>query len=224
MRSRSYLSTRAYQMKLAQRASPTVKSKCRARQHRWFRFTKGCNLKGVTHYRIFAILDERSEHKHGWLQMEQLLERARAYLDGLEADRQAALTLSEQKAEEAKLIKARQEGFRAAMEMLGGEIATGDVGTDPHREEQVRRRGRRSISKLILRELAVSGDAMTTVQIAGAIDYIRERTETALERMEKDGRVLRNEGRWTIATTPLTQTNGDGVRGNRRSQSRKYSE
>ena len=50
--------------------------------------------------------------------MEQLLERARAYLDTLEADRQAALTLSEQKAEEAKLIKARQEGFRAAMEIL----------------------------------------------------------------------------------------------------------
>ena len=50
--------------------------------------------------------------------MEQLLERARAYLDALEADRQAALTLSEQKAEEAKLIKARQEGFRAAMEIL----------------------------------------------------------------------------------------------------------
>jgi hypothetical protein len=110
------------------------------------------------------------------------------------------------------------------MEMLGGEIATGDVGTDPHREEQVRRLGRRPIRKLILRELASSGDAMTTAQIAKAIDYIRERTETALERMEKDGRVLRNEGRWTIAITPLTQTNGDAVRGNRRSQSRIHSE
>ena len=77
--------------------------------------------------------------------MEQLLEKARAYLDALEADRQAALTLSEQKAEEAKLIKARQEGFRAAIEMLGGEIATGDVGTDPDRQEPVQRRVRRPI-------------------------------------------------------------------------------
>ena len=39
-----------------------------------------------------------------------LTEKARAYLDTLEADRRAALALSEQKAEEAKLIKARQEG------------------------------------------------------------------------------------------------------------------
>ena len=42
-----------------------------------------------------------------------LIEQARAYLDALEADRMAALALSEQKAEEAKLIKARQEGFCA---------------------------------------------------------------------------------------------------------------
>jgi hypothetical protein len=56
-----------------------------------------------------------------------LLERARAYLDTLEADRQTALTLSQEKAEEAKLIKARQDGFRTAMKMVGGETATGDV-------------------------------------------------------------------------------------------------
>ena len=119
--------------------------------------------------------------------MEQLLERARAYLDTLEADRQAALTLSEQKAEEAKLIKARQEGFRAAIEMLGGEIAAGDVGTDPHREEPVRRRLRRPIREMILRELSFCGHEMTTAQIAKAIDYIPERTETALERLERNG-------------------------------------
>lgn len=137
--------------------------------------------------------------------MEQLLERARAYLDTLEADRQAALTLSEQKAEEAKLLKARQEGFRVAIEMLGGEIATGDVGTDPHCEEPVRRQVRRPIRAMILRELSFCGHEMTTAQIAKAIDYIPERTETALERLERDGQVLRNEGRWTIGTTPLTQ-------------------
>ena len=136
--------------------------------------------------------------------MEQLLERARAYLDTLEADRQAALTLSEQKAEEAKLIKARQEGFRAAIEMLGGEIATGDVGTDP-REEPVRRRVRRPIREMILRELSFCGHEMTTAQIARAIDYMPERTETALERLERDGQVLRNKGRWTIGTAPLAQ-------------------
>ena len=137
--------------------------------------------------------------------MEQLLERARAYLDALEADRQAALNLSEQKAEEAKLIKARQEGFRAAIEMLGGEIAAGDVGPDPHREEPVQRRARRPIREMILRELSFCRHEMTTAQIAKAIDYIPERTETALERLERNGQVLRNEGRWTIGTTPLAQ-------------------
>jgi hypothetical protein len=137
--------------------------------------------------------------------MEQLLERARAYLDALEADRQAALTLSEQKAEEAKLIKARQEGFRAAIEMLGGEIATGDVGIDPYREEPVRLRVRRPIREMILRELSFCGHEMTTAQIAKAVDYISERTETALERLERSGQVLRNEDRWTIGTTSLAQ-------------------
>ena len=58
--------------------------------------------------------------------MPTALEKARRYLDALKADLRAALALSEQKAEEAKLIKARQEGFEAAMKMLGGEIATGD--------------------------------------------------------------------------------------------------
>ena len=55
-----------------------------------------------------------------------LIEQALAYLDALEADRMAALALSEQKAEEAKLIKARQEGFRAALDIL--EISECDIG------------------------------------------------------------------------------------------------
>jgi hypothetical protein len=80
------------------RGSPTVNSKCRGAQHRGFRSTKERNPKIVTRYRIFTIRDRRSEHEHGWLQMQQLLERARAYLDALEAERQMALTLSEQKA------------------------------------------------------------------------------------------------------------------------------
>src|SRR5580692_9516334 len=104
-------------------------------------------------------------------QMKKLLERARAYLAGLEADRQTALALSEQKAEEAKLIKARQEGFQAALALLGETSAGNDssgkdreLAADPRggddraaAEEQPRRRGRRPIRELILRELSFSG-------------------------------------------------------------------
>src|ERR1700692_3375109 len=124
-----------------------------------------------------------------------LTEKARAYLDTLEADRRAALALSEQKAEEARLIKARQEGFRAAMEMLGTAISAGDAASDTagygdapsgaaasDPNEPGRRRVRRQIRELILRELSFSGQAMTAAQIAKAIDYLPERTEMALQR------------------------------------------
>ena len=43
---------------------------------------------------------------------------ATAYLEKLEADRRAAIAVSEQKAEEAKLITARKEGFQVAMEIF----------------------------------------------------------------------------------------------------------
>jgi hypothetical protein len=148
-----------------------------------------------------------------------LIEQALAYLDALEADRMAALALSEQKAEEAKLIKARQEGFRAALDILRGETSAGDAVSGKDREPSAGRLGdgerasgpqeprrRRPIPQLILRELSFSGQAMTTAQIAKAIEYFPDRTETALERMESAGRVLRNEeGRWAIV---LTKTNG----------------
>jgi hypothetical protein len=49
----------------------------------------------------------------------------------LETDRRAALAPSEQKAEEAKLIKARQEGFQAAIEMLSSEVTVGNAGSGP---------------------------------------------------------------------------------------------
>jgi hypothetical protein len=147
--------------------------------------------------------------------MEELLERARAYLSDLEAARNAALALIEQKAEEAKLIKARQEGFQTALELLNVKISAGNPAwrqdrklfADPsgHGErasdlqETHPRSARRPVRELILRELSFSGQAMTAAQIAKAITYIRRRTETALERMEKDGQVVRNEaGRWTI--------------------------
>ena len=63
--------------------------------------------------------------------MPTLLEKALAYLDALEVDRQAALALSEQKAEEAKLIQARQEGFGAAMKMLSGTFLSPMASTIP---------------------------------------------------------------------------------------------
>lgn len=159
--------------------------------------------------------------------MHVLLERARAYLAGLEADRQAALALCREKAEEAELIKARQEGFQAAMELLGGDTsaaraASGSDGasyadsrgrdewaSDP--QEPRRRRMRRPIAQLILRELSFSGQTMTAAQIARAIDYISERTETALERLEETGQVVRDEeGRWGIGLSAIRQTNGRG--------------
>jgi hypothetical protein len=139
-------------------------------------------------------------------------EKALAYLDVLEADRLTALALSEQKAEEARLIKARQEGFRAAMEMLGSAISVGDAAPDP--EEAGRRRVRRPIRELILRELSFSGQAMTASQIAKAIDYHPKQTETALQRMEESGQVLRNaEGRWAIDETAMAQRNGHAATG-----------
>jgi hypothetical protein len=161
---------------------------------------------------------------------EQLFGRARAYLDALEADRQAALVLSEQKAEEAKLTKARQEGFRTAMEMLGEGISVGQTATDPVGDTRAdpkskgpdERRSRRRIPELILRELSFSGQSMTTGQIAKAIDYIPERTETALARMEEEGHVLRDGGRWTIGTTALTHMNGHALSaGNGKSDNRR---
>ena len=143
-----------------------------------------------------------------------LTEEARAYLDTLEADRRAALALSEQKAEEARLIQARQEGFRAAMELLGSAISAGDAAPDADAEERGRRRVRRPIRELILRELSFSGQAMTATQIAKAIDYHPERTETALQRLEETGQVLRNAGgRWAIGNTTVVQLNGHAATG-----------
>jgi hypothetical protein len=148
--------------------------------------------------------------------MEELLESARAYLAGLEAERRAALALSEQKAEEAKLIKARQEGFQAAMEILCGEAPGDNFGSDRPRAsaaglrsdpEEPRRRGRRPIPQLILRELSFSGQAMTTAQLAKAVEYLPDRTGKALERMEKAGQVRNEEGRWAITLSAVPQMN-----------------
>jgi hypothetical protein len=139
-----------------------------------------------------------------------LVEKAAAYLEKLEADRVAALAVSEEKALEAKLIKARQEGFQQAMEFLGVEGSS--VFIEPKHKEP-RRAKRRNIPDLILTELSFSGTEMTTSQIAAAIDYLPERTEKVLQRLESSGQIMRNgDGRWItpIATAPQ----GDGARAN----------
>jgi DNA-binding IclR family transcriptional regulator len=131
-------------------------------------------------------------------------EKALAYLKALEADRQTALALSEQKSAEAKLIEARQEGFRAAIKMLGEDIC---IATPEHSpKERAERRARRPIPELILRELSFSGQRMTARQIAMAVDYNLERTETALRRLAEAGQVERSENdRWQIASTTIAQ-------------------
>ena len=107
------------------------------------------------------------------------LQKAHEYLDMLEADRRTALALSEQKAEEARLIKARQEGFRAAMEMLAGETSGSSAGSEPRGPG--RQRVRRPIRLMILRELSFSGQTMTATQIAKAIDYNSRSNENGSE-------------------------------------------
>jgi predicted transcriptional regulator len=131
-------------------------------------------------------------------------EKALAYLNALEADRHTALALSEQKAAEAKLIEARQEGFRAAMKMFGEDICVATLEHNP--KEPARRRARRPIPELIVRELSFSGRPLSIRQIATAVDYNLERTETALRRLAEAGQVERTENdRWELASTTTAQ-------------------
>jgi DNA-binding LacI/PurR family transcriptional regulator len=136
------------------------------------------------------------------------VEKAAAYLHKLEADRLSAIAASEERAEEAKLIKARQEGFRHAMEML--RIEPSPLLTEPG--EGRPRRKRRNIPSLILNELSFTGDAMTTNQIAAAIDYLPERTEKTLKSMESSGQIMRDtNGRWAVVVTTAAPPNGHAV-------------
>ena len=136
-------------------------------------------------------------------------EKAAAYLTRLEADRRAALAVSEAKAEEAKLIKARMEGFEEALEILGVQnysLSVIEVVTNkaPPR--------RRNIPQLILRELSFSGKAMAKEQIAKAIDYLPFQTERALKRLASSGKIVQNsDGRWEVVTPTPAQSNGHAV-------------
>src|SRR5262249_6960000 len=139
--------------------------------------------------------------------------KAREYLEKLEADRRTALEVSEQKAEQAKLIKARQEGFQAAMKIFGIATSVGNAGSSICKTPAGQRM-RRPIRQIILRELSFSGQAMTRTQIAKAIDYNPNRTKTALSRMEATGQVIRNGAdRWTIAIGAMTELNEHAVLG-----------
>jgi hypothetical protein len=136
-------------------------------------------------------------------------EKAAAYLARLEADRTAALAISEAKAEEAKLIKAQQEGFEKALEILELQISPDNAETEPAKSPA---RQRRNIPKLILRELSFSGTAMAKEQIARSIDYLPSQTERALRRLESSGKIVQNMGgRWEVVTSTVAQTNGHAV-------------
>ena len=136
------------------------------------------------------------------------MEKATAYLSKLQADRLAATAMSKEKAREAMLIEAREEGFREAMEIFGANVTADDngVGTDRRREK------RRDIRQMILQELSFSGKAMTKEQIAKTINYIPERTEMALKRLEDAGRIMKSrDGSWEVVLITAPRTNGHAV-------------
>ena len=133
------------------------------------------------------------------------MERAAAYLLKLQADRTAAIEASEEKAREAMLIKAREEGFREAMEIFGLTIACDDTEEDLTKTHHTRRR---DIRQLIIKELSFSGRTMTKHEIAKAIDYIPQGTEAALKRLETVGVVRNREGHWELVTLSAVRPNG----------------
>lgn len=141
--------------------------------------------------------------------MTNLSQKMNAYFEKLEAERCAALAMSKDKAEEAKLIEARQQGFQEALELLG--VQTADAESEL-RDGEAPKRARRNIPDLILRELSFSGTAMHKGQIAKAISYLPSHTEKALKRLESYGRVAQNtDGRWEIVTPVAVHPNGHAV-------------
>jgi hypothetical protein len=137
--------------------------------------------------------------------MSTAIEKATAFLSKLEADRMAAIAVSEEKMREAMLIKAREEGFREAMEIFGLSISfDSEVQT-----RKFHRENRRDIPQMIIKELSFSGKAMSREQIAKAIDYIPEGTEAALKRLESAGKIVQNrDGHWEAVAITVAQPNG----------------
>jgi hypothetical protein len=132
--------------------------------------------------------------------MSNLMEKAAAYLSKLEADRIAAMELSKQKELEAMLLKEREEGFRVAMEIFSSNVITKSSynGIKEVTDEGHKRR-RRDIGQMIIKELSYSAKAMTARQIATAIDYLPDRTEAALKRLQNEGKTVQNrDGLWEV--------------------------
>ena len=128
------------------------------------------------------------------------MEEATAYLCKLKADRMAAMELSKEKELEAMLIQAREEGFIEAVRMFRLNSIPAIVPNDIEEENQkLHRRKRRDIRQMIIQELSYSAKAMTTKQISKAVDYLQERTDTVLKRLENEGKIVQNrDGLWEI--------------------------
>jgi hypothetical protein len=144
-------------------------------------------------------------------------EKANAYLLKLQADRAAALAASEEKLREAMLIKAREDGFREAMEIFQLTVTSNDTEEQPVNDSEeepakTQRARRRDIRQLIIKELSFSGKSMTKHQIAKAINYIPEGTEAALRRLEAAGIVQNQDGYWEVVVVPTIQSNGHGTK------------
>ena len=132
--------------------------------------------------------------------MSNLMEKAAAYLSKLEADRMAAMELSKQKELEAMLLKAREEGFRKAIEIFSSNAITkSNYNGIKEETDEVKKRRRRDIRQMIIKELSYSANAMTMRQIAKAIDYLPDRTEAALKRLQNEGKTVQNrDGLWEV--------------------------
>jgi len=133
--------------------------------------------------------------------MSNPMEKAATYLPKLEADRMAAMELSKVKELEAMLIKAREEGFREAMEIFSTHVITKSGHNGIKEEIDASFKRRRDIRQMIIKELSYSAKEMTTRQIAKAIDYLPDRTEAALKRLQNEGTVRNRDGLWEVVVT-----------------------
>ena len=133
--------------------------------------------------------------------MSNPMEKAAAYLSKLEADRMAAMELSKVKELEAMLIKAREEGFREAMEIFSTNVITKSGHNGIKEEIDANFKRRRDIRQMIIKELSYSAKEMTTRQIAKAIDYLPDRTEAALKRLQNEGTVRNRDGLREVVVT-----------------------
>ena len=137
--------------------------------------------------------------------MTNSIEKATAYLLKLEADQAAAIAASEEKMREAMLIKAREEGFRGAMEIFGLTLTPEEAGVETGK---VRGGKRRNIREMIITELSFNGIPKTNHQLSQAIDYLPTKTAAVLKRLETEGIVQNQDDHWEVVGKPVVQSNG----------------